>query len=1586
MSEPTIAVQPVVNWPRRAQGGQRYVVVADLMLTEPAEWPYQREEFVIGCVLEGGSAFSIEALGSTSLVLHRFGGTYGPVRFLVRAERDPSPAGTDPLRLTFLTEGGVPFRTVHLDVRPMDGSPEAVEWPRMPVEIVSASDRVPSRDHQPPNSAMRAPAPVPILDEATTGGIGRSVLRILGPDGLPAGTGLLVSNGEVLTCTHVVNAALRRDPFARDFPTGSVTVRSPYVDGTEERTARVVCWRPPPHADQPDDGIAGLRLDQPLTGARPVELASDPPSVGTVVRAFGHPPQTFAGQGFLTSMVIVGRTAGRILLSPGAAIPSGFSGAPVYEEGTGRVVGLLTTTSTGPDSREVSAVDVITLRNAWAAVLGPQETVHDRRASLTFLHVSDPQFSRHVLFGGNGLTPADRAHDPLFARLHDDLAGLASEHDLRPDLMVVTGDLTESGLRTEFERVVDFLTGLAEAVGLPRHRVAIVPGNHDVNRKACEAYFDAAESDEREPVPPYFPKWKHFVAAFEEFYAGVAGVTFTPDEPWTLFEMPDLAVVVAGLNSTMAESHRAEDHYGWVGERQLRWFAERLASYRDRGWLRLAAVHHNVIRGAAQDDENLRDADDLDRILGRPGLVNLLLHGHTHDGRLRRLPSGLVALSTGSAAVAAAARPAEVPNQYQLITVGQDGVTRHARQYGVGQRRWIGDTRISPTGSDWRDRVEIRLTDVDAALPPADSDRPTHRAPAPSIPVKDLFAQVAEATAVRFPGATLTLRPERGYLRVAHPLPGGEGVELWPVGVVDGPATADALSAFIRQIHAQFTAASPNVRSELVYAGPPAPEELESEARGRGIRLRSLVDYQGLLDLRPLVTQQTERLANDPVYPAYLYMPQRYRLIEGDRVGEAQDGLLERVVDWLGEPDARLILVLGDFGRGKTSLLHQLARILPEALPGLLPTLVELRSLEKAPSLDELLAQHLIRQQVEAIDPARLRYMIRSGRLALLLDGLDELELRVGYDNSADYLRTLLESVTDHAKVVLTSRTQHFLSTVQVRTALGERVSALTGSRIVVLEDFTTEQILRFLTNLYAGDAAARARLALIGEIEGLLGLARNPRMLAFIAELDEDQLRAIQHREGRISAAELYRELIEFWLVGEADRQHHRHGIPSLGQRERLAACTALAKRLWMTSQTTISTAELTAEVSAALVRLAERGYSIEQAAHTIGSGSLLVRTGDASFTFMHQSVMEWLVANAAARSIVHGEQSDELGAWQMPPLMVDFFCDLAGPEKARAWSTRVLRERDSSTAAIRNATAVIKRLGGPVAGGAWALFHGVGQQHMGPNQLRALWQPALQYGLEHAAGRSVSLPNLEMVFYGDLFRPVFLDVSVAARSSEELVHEIVEDLETIDNDEAASLAEGIPVMAADLGETSAKRLRVPRILRAAIAALDRVNKKGAGLLYFGELRQILRYLRSPDIKAAIDQRVDDTVPADCTVLIAHSLGSIVAFEYVQRHPHLRFELLLTFGSPLGLRSVYQSLPDPSFGVDRGIPANVSTWVNLRDVGDPVAAGSLRARWSLVQEVTIDNGAEVHAAQRYLGTTAAGAALLAAMHPSSDD
>src|SRR5262249_9724079 len=85
--------------------------------------------------------------------------------------------------------------------------------------------------------------------------------------------------------------------------------------------------------------------------------------------------------------------------------------------------------------------------------------------------------------------------------------------------------------------------------------------------------------------------------------------------------MPDLKLVVAGLNSTMRESHRDDDHYGYLGEAQLRW---------------------------------------------------------------------------------------------------RDHFTRWTRAFDPRNKRWIGDTRATATGHDWRDDQPVAFVAVGGTFPDAD--------------------------------------------------------------------------------------------------------------------------------------------------------------------------------------------------------------------------------------------------------------------------------------------------------------------------------------------------------------------------------------------------------------------------------------------------------------------------------------------------------------------------------------------------------------------------------------------------------------------------------------------------------------------------------------------------------------------------------------------------------------------------------------------------------------------------------------------------------------------------------------------------
>ena len=71
---------------------------------------------------------------------------------------------------------------------------------------------------------------------------------------------------------------------------------------------------------------------------------------------------------------------------------------------------------------------------------------------------------------------------------------------------------------------------------------------------------------------------------------------------------------------------------------------------------------------------------------------------------------------------------------------------------------------------------------------------------------------------------------------------------------------------------------------------------------------------------------------------------------------------------------------------------------------------MELRALDKAHSVDGLVAAHLANHGEQVIDLKAFRYMLRQGRIVLLFDGFDELVARVTYDRAADHLETLLQA------------------------------------------------------------------------------------------------------------------------------------------------------------------------------------------------------------------------------------------------------------------------------------------------------------------------------------------------------------------------------------------------------------------------------------------------------------------------------------------------------------------------------------------------------------------------------------------------
>ena len=114
-----ISIQPIINYPHSAEVGKTYLMEIDIKQTEDFEkWNYEEEEYPIYfrvdtyCQGDTTPLFKIKIIGEPAVVLHRFGGTYGPAKFLLTAAQKEMEGE---IRVTLVNAWGVPLKRLRLE-------------------------------------------------------------------------------------------------------------------------------------------------------------------------------------------------------------------------------------------------------------------------------------------------------------------------------------------------------------------------------------------------------------------------------------------------------------------------------------------------------------------------------------------------------------------------------------------------------------------------------------------------------------------------------------------------------------------------------------------------------------------------------------------------------------------------------------------------------------------------------------------------------------------------------------------------------------------------------------------------------------------------------------------------------------------------------------------------------------------------------------------------------------------------------------------------------------------------------------------------------------------------------------------------------------------------------------------------------------------------------------------------------------------------------------------------------------------------------------------------------------------------------
>ncbi|TVR06200.1 MAG: serine protease [Phormidium sp. GEM2.Bin31] len=206
----------------------------------------------------------------------------------------------------------------------------------------------------------------------------RSLARIFHSNGAVVGAGFAIAPGYLITCAHVVTAALNLPADSQDSPQQPIELEFLLAAQGERVTGQVVAWLPykvaidAPSLANPAD-IAILKLDRTPERIIPVTVGEG--AWGHQFRILGFPtgvPVGIWASGVLRDQMGNGWVSIEDIKAQGYSIQFGFSGAPVWDETINAVVGMAVQAQlpkkNQPDPKVAFMLPTSQLRMVWSRI------------------------------------------------------------------------------------------------------------------------------------------------------------------------------------------------------------------------------------------------------------------------------------------------------------------------------------------------------------------------------------------------------------------------------------------------------------------------------------------------------------------------------------------------------------------------------------------------------------------------------------------------------------------------------------------------------------------------------------------------------------------------------------------------------------------------------------------------------------------------------------------------------------------------------------------------------------------------------------------------------------------------------------------------------------------------------------------------------------------------------------------------------------------------------------------------------------------------------------------------------------------
>lgn len=219
---------------------------------------------------------------------------------------------------------------------------------------------------------------------------------------------------------------------------------------------------------------------------------------------------------------------------------------------------------------------------------------------------------------------------------------------------------------------------------------------------------------------------------------------------------------------------------------------------------------------------------------------------------------------------------------------------------------------------------------------------------------------------------------------------------------------------------------------------------------------------------------------------------------------------------------------------------------------------------------------------------------------------------------------------------------------------------------------------------------------------------------------------------------------------------------------------------------------------------------------------------------------------------------------------------------------------------------------------------IHGINMHRSLRTAIQRDWRTAIVEGLANVRSPHAQTLSVECAFYGHEYND-----GKAGREPEYAAIDIESGLET-------ELVLGIGAALGDADDDKTK-FYLPGMVQSALVRIQRSELfDGRDGLLISFVKQVNRYLSDTRFRELVHAEVATAMAQSPRLIIGHSLGSVIAYNWLKENDPGHPVALITLGSPLGFEAIRRRV-----GCQNGRscwPGRVNSWTNIAAGHDAVA------------------------------------------------